>query len=96
MGADQSLPAGQTSDEEMAELAAIIASDEFRKVQTEFFEKHCQKFDAEEEHKLEDTQIHKEYEDMVEGQLKDAIGIEKMQKIELGLNEYIHRDKSKK
>ena len=69
MGADKSLPAGQTSDEEMAELAKIIGSDEFRKLQNEFFEKHCHQFDAEEENKLEYTQIHKEYEDLVEGQL---------------------------
>jgi hypothetical protein len=53
----------------MAELAKIIGSDEFRKLQNEFFEKHCHQFDAEEENKLEYTQIHKEYEDLVEGQL---------------------------
>jgi len=59
----------------------------------EFFEKHCQKFDHEEENKLEYTQIHKEYEDLVEAKMTGEIGAEKMQKIELGLNEYIKRDR---
>ena len=89
MGADKSLPEGVTSDAEMEELAKIIGSDQFRTAQNEFFEKHCQEFDAEEENKLEYTQIHKQYEDLVEGQLTGAIGEEKMKKIELGLNEYI-------
>ena len=50
---------------------------------------HCQKFDDEEENKLEYTDIHKAYEAMVEGYVKEAIGEEKLHKIELGIPDYV-------
>ena len=93
MGVDKSLPEGQNSDAEMQELAKVISSDKFRNAQREFFQKYCDTFDYEEENKLEYTQIHKEYENIVEALMTEAIGEEKMQKIELGLNEYIRRDR---
>ena len=69
----------------MAELAKIMASETFKNSQKEFFAQHCEKFDQEEENKLEYTSIHKAYEDMVEAQIKTQLGDEKFKKIELGL-----------
>ena len=50
----------------MSELAAIVASESFKEMQREFFAQHCEKFDDEEENKLEYTEIHKQYEEIVE------------------------------
>ena len=66
MGLGQSLPEGQTSDAEMQELAQIMASDQFKQTQKEFFAKYCQQFDAEEENKLEYTKIHNDFKKLVE------------------------------
>ena len=77
----------------MRELAKVIASDEFKQNQRNFFAQHCTKFDHEEENKLEYTIIHKEYEAMVEAQMNAAIGQEKMKIIELGLNDFIKSEK---
>jgi hypothetical protein len=42
-------------------LVDIMTQAEFSKAQTEFFEKNHEKFSAEEENKLEYTNIHTEY-----------------------------------
>ena len=78
MGADKSLPAGETIDAEMKELTEILCGDSFRTAQGAFFEKHCSTFTDDDENKLEYTAIHKEYEALVEEHLKDQIGIEKL------------------
>ena len=89
MGANKSLPAGQTIDAEIKELATILTGDKFRAAQTAFFEKHCNTFVDDDENKLEYTAIHKEYEALVESELQGAIGADKLEKIEAGLNAYI-------
>ena len=90
MGNDKSLPEGETIDAEMTELAQIVQSQSFKENQKEFFAQHCQKFDDEEENKLEYTTIHKQYEDMVEAEIKAKMGEEKLKKIEIGLRDYIN------
>ena len=92
MGADKSLPAGETIDAEMIELSKILQSAEFKQQQGEFFAKHCETFTNEEENKLEYTAIHQEYEAMVEATIKEKIGDEKLKKIEVGLKDYIKVD----
>lgn len=89
MGADKSLPAGESIDTEMKEITAILCGESFRVSQAAFFEKHCNTFVDDDENKLEYTAIHKEYESLVEEHLKDQIGLEKLQKIEAGLSQYI-------
>ena len=69
----------------MKELAAIVASEAFKNEQKAFFEANCDKFDMEEENKLEYTTIHKQYEEFVEGHIKAQLGDEKMAKVEAGL-----------
>ena len=73
----------------MQELAQLIASDSFQKAQQEFFTKNCETFDHEEENKLQYTEIHKNYETMVEAQMAEKLGIEKLTKIGEGIGEYI-------
>ena len=55
MGADKSLPAGESIDSEMQEITAILCGDSFRAAQTAFFEKHCNTFEDDDENKLEYT-----------------------------------------
>ena len=86
---EQSLPEGETIDAEMLELAKVVQSESFKNCQKEFFTKHCQSFDAEEENKLEYTTIYKEYEEMVEGQIRTQMGEEKLLKLEMGMAQYI-------
>ena len=54
MGA-QNLPEGQTSDNEMNELAAIVAREQFKAETLAFFTKYCSEFNEEEENKLQYT-----------------------------------------
>ena len=73
----------------MKELAAIVASEAFKNEQKAFFEANCDKFDAEEENKLEYTTIHKQYEQLVEDHIKTKLGDEKMAKVEAGLAAFV-------
>ena len=73
----------------MSELAAIVGSESFKEMQRDFFAQHCEKFDDEEENKLEYTEIHKQYEELVEAQVREQLGDEKLNKIVAGLRDYI-------
>ena len=66
MGNKESLPPGEMIDAEMLELAQVVASESFKENQLKFFAENCDKFDDEEENKLEYTAIHKAYDTMVE------------------------------
>ena len=46
-------------------------------------------FDDAEENKLEYTEIHKKYDAMVEGQIKEELGEGKLRKIEMGIKDFI-------
>lgn len=84
MGGSESnthLPAGQTSEHEMQELANLVAGEQFKGQQNAFFEKYCNEFTDEDENKLSYTQIHNEYEEFVEKILVGSLGEEKLQKI---------------
>ena len=89
MGNKGSLPKGEMIDAEMIELSKIVASESFKENQRKFFAEHCEMFDDEEENKLEYTEIHKQYEVMVEGQIKEEMGEEKLNRIEMGIKDYI-------
>ena len=79
-------------DQEMKELAAIVSSEDFKNEQKAFFEANCDKFDAEEENKLEYTVIHKQYEQMIEDQIKSKLGDEKFAKVEAGLATFVENN----
>lgn len=83
-------------DAEMQELAAVVSSEAFRNEQKSFFEANCDKFDMEEENKLEYTTIHKQYEQMIEDQIKAKLGDEKMAKVEAGLAEFVSNNSADK
>ena len=89
MGNKGSLPKGEMIDAEMIELSKIVASESFKENQRKFFAEHCEMFDDAEENKLEYTEIHKQYEAMVEGQIKEEMGEEKLNRIEMGIKDYI-------
>ena len=54
------------------------------------------KFEAEEENKLEYTDIHKQYEKLIEDELVKQLGAEKMQKIEEGISTYTEAEHKEK
>ena len=89
MGNKGSLPEGEIIDNEMIELSKIVGSESFKQSQREFFAQHCEMFDDAEENKLEYTEIHKKYDAMVEGQIKEELGEGKLRKIEMGIKDFI-------
>ena len=89
MGNKGSLPEGEMIDGEMIELAKVVGSQSFKQSQRDFFAQHCEMFDDAEENKLEYTEVHKKYEAMVESQIKEELGEEKLNRIEMGIKDFI-------
>jgi len=79
----------QGIEAEVQELARIVNNEDFKTKQQDFFKDNCMKFDAEEENKLEYTVIHKQYETLVEEEIKTQMGDEKFAKLEQGMPDYI-------
>ena len=58
-----------------------------------FFEANCDKFGMDKENKLEYSTIHKQYEQLIEDQIKSKLGDEKFAKVEAGLATFVENNK---
>merc|ERR550514_2158313 len=74
----------------MEELAALVGSPDFKARQVAFFDRYCDEFegDIDGENRLAYTAIHKEYEEQIEGDIERTMGVDKLQMLCAGAEEY--------